>query len=129
MTNPHNRTSRALRAVEMLDSAFPGYTIQQAVTEALADLMCLESEQPNRLHLFGALEDGRAVEESLTPLEELIGETAADKMKTMTSYEVNLSDADVERLKIEGMATGKVADLETARFIKAHETPSETPAA
>lgn len=123
MTNPQNRTSRAMRAIEMLDSTFPGYTIQQAVTEALADLMSLENETPERLHLFGALEDARNIEEALTPLEDLISETATADI----AMGDNPGDtAERERLKIEGMASGKVADLETHRFIKAHETPSET---
>lgn len=61
-TNP---LARAKRAIETLDSAFPGFTMQVAATQMLQDLMHLEDAEPNNLHLIGALEDARNQHETI----------------------------------------------------------------
>lgn len=117
MTDPKNPTSRALRAIELLDTFFPGYTVQQAATELLTDLISLENEKPERLHYIGALEDAMNFHESIQrPLEaELIGETVVDQRE--------LDDA---------IASGKVVDFSAARFEAGHKVKGaqgETPVA
>lgn len=118
MTNPDNPTSRALRCIETLDVAFPGYTIQQAVTELFRDLMCLESEKPERLHLIGAMEDARNIFEEIERVD------LAREISNQTGVDQNELD--------DAIASGKVVDFVGRSFAAGHmvkETEHETPVA
>lgn len=122
MTNPENPTSRALRCIEALDAAFPGYTIQQAATEFFGDLLSLENQYPNRLHIIGAMDDARnlyeSIERAFGAVE--VSETAVHHAPHVGAYEVT------SRMIEEGVASGKVVDFGGALFTKGHEVEGET---
>ena len=136
-TNPADiQTSpvaRAIRALEMLDFVFPGYTIQAAVTEALQDMMHLEDAQPDHLHLIGALDDARNQHEDLAepagaalPADGLaMGETAQAASDTAdfsnwVGRKVQALAGETAQLNLQRPGHN-VIDLESRRFQKAHE--------